>query len=96
MLALTQSPDFAPNFAPADAAAAPMRARRPAAFSKGKIALLFVALMAIAAVPILLNPLPPISDYINHLARMHIIATGNSDPDSCTAITRSTGRSSRT
>ena len=80
MLALTQSPDFAPNFAPADATAAPMRARRTAAFSAGKIALLFAALLAIAAVPILLNPLPPISDYINHLARMHIIAAGNSDP----------------
>ncbi len=37
--------------------------------------------MAIASIPILLNPLPPISDYINHLARMHVIATINSDPD---------------
>ena len=48
--------------------------------SVGKIAALFAVLLAIAAVPILLNPLPPISDYINHLARMHIIAAGNSDP----------------
>jgi len=50
-------------------------------FSKGRIAILFLVLMAIASIPILLNPLPPISDYINHLARMHIIATINSDPD---------------
>jgi hypothetical protein len=49
------------------------------AFGKGKIALLFALLLAIAAIPILLNPLPPISDYVNHLARMHVIATVNSD-----------------
>ena len=53
----------------------------PGDFSKRKIAILFVALLAIVSIPILLNPLPPISDYINHLARMHIIATINSDPD---------------
>ena len=50
-------------------------------FSKGKIAVLFAVLMAITSIPILLHPLPPISDYINHLARMHVIATINSDPD---------------
>ena len=80
MLVLTHSPGFAPNFAPADAAAASRHARQAAEFSKGRIALLFAVLLAIASVPILLNPLPPISDYINHLARMYIIATGNSDP----------------
>ena len=81
MLVLTHSPGFAPNFAPTDAGLAiARRSRRAAGFSKGKIALLFALLLAIAAVPILLNPLPPISDYINHLARMHIIAAGNSDP----------------
>jgi hypothetical protein len=55
-------------------------ARRAFDFSKSRIAILFLALMAIASVPILLNPLPPISDYINHLARMHIIAAIGSDP----------------
>jgi hypothetical protein len=79
MLVLTHSPGFAPTFAP-DAATASQRARRPAQFGKGRIALLFAVLLAIASVPILLNPLPPISDYINHLARMHVIAAGNSDP----------------
>ncbi len=57
------------------------RASRVGDFSKGKIASLFVVLMAIASIPILLHPLPPISDYVNHLARMHVIATINSDPD---------------
>jgi hypothetical protein len=70
-----------------DAACEPVRTSGVAAraqrseFSKGKIAILFLALLAIVSIPILLNPLPPISDYINHLARMHIIATINSDPD---------------
>jgi hypothetical protein len=79
MLVLTHSPGFAPSSAPADAAAAARRARRTAEFSAGKIAALFAVLLAVVAAPILLNPLPPISDYINHLARMHIIAAGNSD-----------------
>ncbi len=80
MLVVSHSPGFAPKFAPAEAAAAAQHARRAAEFTTGKIALLFAVLLAIAAVPILLNPLPPISDYINHLARMHIIAAGNGDP----------------
>src|SRR5256885_4806856 len=50
-------------------------------FSAGQIAVLFVALAAIAAVPILLYPWPPLSDYINHLARMHVIAAISSDRD---------------
>ena len=50
-------------------------------FSKAKIAVLFIALMAIVSIPVLLNPLPPISDYINHLARMHVIATIGNDPN---------------
>jgi hypothetical protein len=36
--------------------------------------------LAIASIPVLLNPLPPMADYVNHLARMQIIATINSDP----------------
>jgi hypothetical protein len=54
---------------------------RPSDLGKAKITLFFVVLLAIVSIPILLNPLPPISDYINHLARMHIIATIGSDPD---------------
>src|SRR6266540_14667 len=50
-------------------------------FSAGQIAVLFVALAAIASIPILLYPWPPLSDYINHLARMHVIAAVGSDPD---------------
>src|SRR5213082_16866 len=50
-------------------------------FSGRQIAILFIALAAIASIPILLYPWPPLSDYINHLARMHVIATIGSDPN---------------
>jgi hypothetical protein len=50
-------------------------------FRAGQIAILFVALAVIASIPILLYPWPPLSDYINHLARMHVIATIGSDPN---------------
>src|SRR5262245_45816755 len=50
-------------------------------FSAGQIAVLFVALAAIASIPVLLYPWAPLSDYINHLARMHVIATIGSDRD---------------
>jgi len=64
-----------------DAAPIPQRAVR---FSPGQIAVLFVTLAIIASIPILLYPWPPLSDYINHLARMHVIATVGSDRDLAT------------
>ncbi len=36
---------------------------------------------AVALLPILIYPLPPLADYANHLARMHVIATIGADPD---------------
>jgi len=36
---------------------------------------------AMASIPIILNPLPPLTDYVNHLSRMHVIASIGSDPD---------------
>jgi len=39
------------------------------------------AVLMLAAIPILTQPLPPIEDYVNHLARMHVIASVGSDPD---------------
>ncbi len=38
-------------------------------------------LRAAASIPILLYPWPPLGDYINHLARMHVIATIGRDPN---------------
>ncbi|HET9717011.1 MAG TPA: hypothetical protein VFP60_12585 [Pseudolabrys sp.] len=58
------------------------RAPPPApGFRLSTIAALFVVLMAAALIPIALHPLPPLSDYINHLARMHVIDAIGSDPD---------------
>jgi hypothetical protein len=39
------------------------------------VALLFLAVTTLLAVPILTHPLPPLTDYINNLARAHVIAT---------------------
>jgi hypothetical protein len=50
-------------------------------FSRLQIAALFVLFAFIAAIPVLLHPLPPISDYINHLSRMHVIAAIGRDSD---------------
>src|SRR5262245_40489398 len=56
-------------------------AERVVDFSNSQIAVLFVSLAAITSIPILLHPLPPLSDYVNHLARMPVITTIGSDPD---------------
>jgi hypothetical protein len=50
-------------------------------FTLGKVAALFILLLAITSIPIVLHPWPPMSDYINHLARMQVIANINTDPD---------------
>src|SRR5436190_23247511 len=50
-------------------------------FGARQIAALFAVLAVIASIPILLYPWPPLGDYINHLSRMHVIASVRSDPD---------------
>ena len=70
---LPQGP--AVEFATAD------RDQRSSGYGFGVVAGLFVLLLAITSIPIVLHPWPPMSDYINHLARMQVIATINSDPD---------------
>jgi hypothetical protein len=50
-------------------------------FTLGKVAALFILLLAITSIPVVLHPWPPMSDYINHLARMQVIATIDTDPD---------------
>jgi hypothetical protein len=57
------------------------RDQRSSGYGFGVVAALFILLLAITAIPIVLHPWPPMSDYINHLARMQVIATINSDPD---------------
>jgi hypothetical protein len=72
----------APTAAPASILGDTEPMAQPAVRFRGsQIAILFIALAAIASIPILLYPWPPLSDYINHLARMHVIATVSSDRD---------------
>src|SRR5262245_32844666 len=73
-----------PDSAPYRPMLAPQRGGRKSQildFSVGQIATLFVLFAGIAAIPVLLHPLPPLSDYINHLSRMHVIAAISGDPD---------------
>lgn len=55
--------------------------RRLTDFSGLQIAVLFVLLGSLTAIPVFTHPLPPLEDYINHLARMHVIATIDRDPN---------------
>jgi hypothetical protein len=56
-------------------------AGRSADFSAPQTAVLFVVFALVAAIPIITHPLPPLEDYVNHLARMHVIASINKDAD---------------
>lgn len=80
MLDVTQSPGLVFDLAPTQPPDEGIKPRR-VEFGRCAIAVWFVVLLAMTAIPILLHPLPPLSDYVNHLARMHVIAAINSDPD---------------
>jgi hypothetical protein len=58
----------------------PRQLRRSANFTGLQIGVLCLALLMVASIPVLTQPLPPLEDYINHLARMHVIASIGSDP----------------
>jgi hypothetical protein len=53
---------------------------RTSGISGAQIAILFAALTLLISIPIWTHPLPPLSDYVNHLARMHIIAQLQANP----------------
>jgi hypothetical protein len=53
---------------------------RSSGISGAQIAVLFAALTLLISIPIWTHPLPPLSDYVNHLARMHVIATLSTNP----------------
>ena len=54
--------------------------RASGGFPASQLLVLFGVLLLAISIPIWTYPLPPLSDYINHLARMHVIAKGASDP----------------
>jgi hypothetical protein len=62
-------------------AAGPYRAplRRSANFTRQQVFFVCAALLMVAAIPLITQPLPPLEDYINHLARMQVIATAGHD-----------------
>jgi hypothetical protein len=49
-------------------------------FSGGQIAVLAAAFTLLISIPIWTHPTPPLSDYINHLSRMKVIATLTHNP----------------
>src|SRR5450755_2093946 len=53
---------------------------RSSGISGVQIAILFAALTLLISIPIWTHPLPPLSDYVNHLARMQVIATLPTNP----------------
>ncbi len=57
------------------------RRRFSSGFTGAQIVILFVALTIFICIPIITHPLPPVSDYVNHLARMHVISTIKTDPN---------------
>jgi hypothetical protein len=50
-------------------------------FSGFDVAALFIAVMVAVAVPVVTHPLPPLSDYLNHLATAHVVDAIAGDPD---------------
>jgi hypothetical protein len=53
---------------------------RTSGFTGPQIGVLFAALILLLSVPIWTHRLPPLSDYVNHLARMHVLATLAKNP----------------
>ena len=49
-------------------------------FSAPQVGVLLAAFILLISIPIWTHPLPPLSDYVNHLARMHVIATLSKNP----------------
>jgi hypothetical protein len=57
------------------------RRGRSSDFSLTQIVVVFTLFILITAIPIITNPLPPLEDYVNHLARMHVITSIAKDVD---------------
>ena len=53
---------------------------RTGGFSGVHIAVMVAVFTVLISIPIWTHQLPPLADYVNHLARMHVIATLSQDP----------------
>jgi hypothetical protein len=58
----------------------PRQLPRSGSFTARQIAIVCLAFLMVASIPLLTQPLPPLEDYVNHLARMQVIASIGSDP----------------
>jgi hypothetical protein len=65
----------------AEASAAAARPVEVSGLSLGRFVLLFAALLAVAAVPVLVSRDLPLFDYPNHLARLHVLAAWSDSAD---------------
>ncbi len=55
--------------------------RRASAFTGAQVLVMFLVFLLLISVPVWTHLLPPLSDYVNHLARMHVIATIDKNPN---------------
>jgi hypothetical protein len=71
---LTRTPKTPKSAKPKVRPAAKAEPSRVSGFSGVQVLVLFLVCTLLISIPVWTHPLPPISDYINHLARMSVIA----------------------
>jgi hypothetical protein len=54
--------------------------RRASEFTGAQVFVMFSLFLLLISIPVWTHTLPPLSDYVNHLARMHVIATIDKNP----------------
>lgn len=54
--------------------------RRASEFTGAQILVMFCVFLLLISIPVWTHQLPPLSDYVNHLARMHVIAVIDKNP----------------
>jgi len=53
---------------------------RTSGFSGAQVLVMFFVCLLLISIPVWTHQIPPLSDYVNHLARMHVIATVDKNP----------------
>jgi len=54
---------------------------RTSGFSGAQVLVMFFVCLLLISIPVWTHQIPPLSDYVNHLARMHVIATVDKNPN---------------
>jgi hypothetical protein len=57
------------------------RQRRASEFTGAQVLVMFFVFLLLISIPVWTHLLPPLSDYVNHLARMQVIATIDKNPN---------------